>query len=142
MPAEDLSLLSAAEGARRIRDGLLTAEEWAGACLERIRALEPKVQAWTFLDEEHALKQARAVDERRRSGEPVGALHGVPVGLKDIIDTADMPTENGTVLHKGRTPRTDATVVTMLRAAGAVILGKTVTTECAYFFARQDAQPA
>jgi Asp-tRNA(Asn)/Glu-tRNA(Gln) amidotransferase A subunit family amidase len=133
MPAEDLSLLSASEGARRIRDGLLTAEEWTGACLERIRALEPKVQAWTFLDEEHALKQARAVDERRRSGEPVGALHGVPVGLKDIIDTADMPTENGTVLHKGRTPRTDATVVTMLRAAGAVILGKTVTTECAYF---------
>jgi Asp-tRNA(Asn)/Glu-tRNA(Gln) amidotransferase A subunit family amidase len=133
MPAEDLSLLSAAEGARRIGDGLLTSEEWVGACLERIRALEPKVQAWTFLDEKHALAQARAADERRRSGEPVGSLNGVPVGLKDIIDTADMPTENGTVLHKGRTPREDATVVTMLRAAGAVILGKTVTTECAYF---------
>jgi Asp-tRNA(Asn)/Glu-tRNA(Gln) amidotransferase A subunit family amidase len=133
MAGEDLSLISAAEGARRIRDGLLTAEEWVGACLERVRALEPKVQAWTFLDEEHALKQARAVDESRRSGEALGALHGVPVGLKDIIDTADMPTENGTVLHKGRTPRQDATVVTMLRAAGAVILGKTVTTECAYF---------
>jgi Asp-tRNA(Asn)/Glu-tRNA(Gln) amidotransferase A subunit family amidase len=57
----------------------------------------------------------------------------VPVGIKDIIDTGDMPTENGTVLHKGRTPREDAAVVTMLRAAGAVILGKTVSTECAYF---------
>jgi Asp-tRNA(Asn)/Glu-tRNA(Gln) amidotransferase A subunit family amidase len=64
---------------------------------------------------------------------PIGPLHGVPVGIKDIIDTADMPTENGTVLHKGRTPREDAAVVKMLRAAGAVILGKTVTTECAYF---------
>ncbi|HEX6690220.1 MAG TPA: amidase [Burkholderiales bacterium] len=133
MPAEDLSLLSAAEGAKRIRDGLLTSEEWVGACLERVRALEPQVQAWTFLDEKHALEQARAVDDGRRAGEAVGALHGVPVGLKDIIDTADMPTENGTVLHKGRAPRNDATVVTMLRAAGAVILGKTVTTECAYF---------
>jgi len=91
------------------------------------------VQAWQFLDEAHALAQARAADERRRSGEPVGALCGIPVGVKDIIDTADMPTENGTLLHKGRTPRADAAVVAKLRAAGAVILGKTVTTECAYF---------
>jgi Asp-tRNA(Asn)/Glu-tRNA(Gln) amidotransferase A subunit family amidase len=91
------------------------------------------VQAWQFLDEEHALAQARAADERRRSGQAVGALNGIPVGIKDIIDTADMPTENGTVLHQGRTPRSDAAVVSQLRAAGAVILGKTVTTECAYF---------
>src|SRR5712664_1484880 len=125
--------LSAADAARKIRDGLLTSEELVSACLERIRATEPSVQAWTFLDEGHALAQARAADERKRSGEPIGALHGVPVGLKDIIDTADMPTENGTVLHKGRTPRDDAAVVKALRAAGAVILGKTVTTECAYF---------
>jgi Asp-tRNA(Asn)/Glu-tRNA(Gln) amidotransferase A subunit family amidase len=125
--------LSAADAAQQVREGKLTSEELVQACLERIRALEPKVQAWTFLDEEHALAQARAADERKRSGEPIGALHGVPVGVKDIIDTADMPTENGTVLHKGRTPRGDAAVVKSLRAAGAVILGKTVTTECAYF---------
>jgi len=125
--------LAATEAARKIREGLLTSEELVAACLERIRAAEPSVQAWAFLDEEHALEQARAADERKRSGEPIGALHGVPVGLKDIIDTADMPTENGTVLHKGRTPRSDAAVVASLRAAGAVILGKTVTTECAYF---------
>src|SRR5262245_35271294 len=131
--ADDASLLSATESARRIREGLLTSEELVGACLERIRALEPKVQAWTFLDEAHALSQASAADERRRSGEAVGPLHGVPVGLKDIIDTADMPTENGCALHKGRAPRSDAAVVRMLRAAGAVVLGKTVTTECAYF---------
>jgi len=133
MPGEPPPLLSASEAAQRIRGGVLTSEELVQDCLERIRELEPKVQAWTYLDEEHALAQARAADERARSGQPVGALNGVPVGLKDIIDTADMPTENGTVLHKGRFPREDAAVVKMLRAAGAVILGKTVTTECAYF---------
>ena len=125
--------MDASEAAQRIRDGVLTSEELVQSCLERIRTLEPKVRAWQFLDEEHALAQARAYDERKRSGEPIGPLHGVPVGVKDIIDTADMPTENGTVLHAGRTPRDDAAVVRMLRAAGAVILGKTVTTECAYF---------
>jgi Asp-tRNA(Asn)/Glu-tRNA(Gln) amidotransferase A subunit family amidase len=125
--------LSAADAAREIREGRLTSEELVQACLERTRELEPKVQAWTFLDEEHALAQARAADERKRSGEPIGPLHGVPVGVKDIFDTADMPTENGTVLHQGRMPRHDAAAVSMLRAAGAVILGKTVTTECAYF---------
>ena len=135
-------MLSAAQAAREIAEGRLTSEELVQACLERIRALEPKVQAWTFLDEEHALAQARAADERKRSGEPIGPLHGVPVGVKDIFDTADMPTENGTVLHRGRMPREDAAAVKSLRAAGAVILGKTVTTECAYFSPGQDAQPA
>jgi Asp-tRNA(Asn)/Glu-tRNA(Gln) amidotransferase A subunit family amidase len=130
---EHLSQLTAGEAARRMREGLLTAEELVAACLERIRQTEPVVQAWQFLDEKYALDQARAADERRRSGESVGALNGIPVGIKDIIDTADMPTENGTVLHQGRMPRADAAVVRQLRAAGAVILGKTVTTECAYF---------
>ena len=125
--------LSAADAARMIRDGALSAEELVGSCLARIRELESNVQAWTFLDEEHALAQARAADELRRSGQAAGPLCGVPVGIKDIIDTGDMPTENGTVLHAGRTPREDAAVVARLRAAGAVILGKTVTTECAYF---------
>jgi Asp-tRNA(Asn)/Glu-tRNA(Gln) amidotransferase A subunit family amidase len=133
MPGEQPPPLSASAAARRIQDGLLTSEELVESCLERIRQTEPIVQAWTFLDEDHALSQARAADERKRSGEPVGPLHGVPVGVKDIFDTADMPTENGTVLHEGRMPRDDAAVVSMLRAAGAVILGKTVTTECAYF---------
>jgi len=125
--------LTATDAARLIRDGTRSSEDLVGACLERIRELEPKVQAWTFLDEEHALDQARAADELRRSGQAVGPLCGVPVGIKDVIDTGDMPTENGCALHKGRTPRDDAVVVAKLRAAGAVILGKTVTTECAYF---------
>jgi Asp-tRNA(Asn)/Glu-tRNA(Gln) amidotransferase A subunit family amidase len=133
MPDEQPAQLTASEAARRIRDGVLTSEELVRACLGRIRQVEPTVRAWTFLDEDHALAQARTADERRRSGEPVGPLNGIPVGIKDVIDTADMPTENGTVLHKGRMPRFDAAVVASLRAAGAVILGKTVTTECAYF---------
>ena len=133
MPDEHPATLSAVQAAKRIREGLLTSQELVEGCLERIRQAEPIVQAWTFLDEEHALAQARAADEKKRSGEPIGPLQGVPVGLKDIIDTADMPTENGCALHKGRAPRNDAAVVAMLRAAGAVILGKTVTTECAYF---------
>ena len=81
------------------------------ACLERVRAADPEVQAWAFLDPEHALSQARALDQQRREGGPIGPLHGIPVGIKDIIDTADMPTEDGTVLHAGRRPDADAAVV-------------------------------
>jgi Asp-tRNA(Asn)/Glu-tRNA(Gln) amidotransferase A subunit family amidase len=133
MDPTKLNWLSAADAARAIRDGAITSEQLVEACLARIREAEPQVQAWQFLNEEHALAQARALDEQRRAGRPSGALHGVPVGIKDIIDTADMPTEDGTPLHAGRTPERDATVVSMLRQAGAVVLGKTVTTECAYF---------
>jgi Asp-tRNA(Asn)/Glu-tRNA(Gln) amidotransferase A subunit family amidase len=105
--------------------------ELVEGCLERISETEPQVEAWIFLDAEYALTQAKASDEWRLLGRPIGALHGVPVGLKDIIDTADMPTENGSVLHAGRTPSRDAAGVERLRAAGAVIMGKTVTTEFA-----------
>jgi Asp-tRNA(Asn)/Glu-tRNA(Gln) amidotransferase A subunit family amidase len=125
--------LPAADAARAIRDGALSSEQLVEACLARIRDVEPQVQAWHFLDEAHALAQARARDADRAEGRATGPLHGVPVGIKDIIDTTDMPTEDGTVLHAGRMPDRDATVVAMLRAAGAVILGKTVTTECATY---------
>ena len=128
-----LERLSASDAAQAIRDGLFDAEQLVQACLERIRQTEGQVQAWQHLDEAHALAQARARDADRREGRAIGPLHGVPVGIKDIIDTADMPTEDGTVLHAGRTPSEDASVVAMLRAAGAVILGKTVTTELATY---------
>ncbi|HEY6512788.1 MAG TPA: amidase [Burkholderiaceae bacterium] len=125
--------LSASEAARAIAGGALSAEQLVQACLARIREVEPQVQAWQYLDEAHALAQARARDLDRSEGRPIGPLHGVPVGIKDIIDTTDMPTEDGTVLHAGRRPDRDAAVVAQLRAAGAVILGKTVTTECATY---------
>jgi Asp-tRNA(Asn)/Glu-tRNA(Gln) amidotransferase A subunit family amidase len=133
MDASQLNWLSAADAARAIRDGALSSEQLVEACLARVREADGDVQAWAFLDPEHALAQARARDRDRSEGRPCGPLHGVPVGVKDIIDTADLPTEDGTVLHAGRAPAHDATVVAMLRAAGAVVLGKTVTTECAYF---------
>ena len=133
MDAASLNWLSATDAARAIAEGAINSEQLVEACLARIRDIEPAVQAWQYLDPEHAITQARARDLDRSEGRPCGPLHGVPVGIKDIIDTADMPTEDGTVLHAGRTPDRDATVVTMLRAAGAVIMGKTVTTECATF---------
>ncbi|HEY9530523.1 MAG TPA: amidase [Burkholderiales bacterium] len=133
MDPTQLNWLSASDAARGIRDGAFSAEQLMQACLARVKEIDPQVQAWTFLDEAHALAQARARDLDRAEGRPIGALHGIPVGVKDIIDTCDMPTEDGTVLHAGRTPAHDAAAVAALRAAGAVIMGKTVTTECATY---------
>jgi Asp-tRNA(Asn)/Glu-tRNA(Gln) amidotransferase A subunit family amidase len=124
-----------------IRDGVISSEQLVEACLSRIRDVDRQVHAWTFLDPEHALAQARAADALRLEGKPIGSLHGVPIGIKDIFDTADMPTECGSVLYAGRTPSRDATVISMLRAAGAVIMGKTVTTEFAYFFPGKTRNP-
>lgn len=103
------------------------------SCLDRIGASEDTVRAWTHLDPEQVLAQAYTADRRRAAGLPLGALHGIPVGIKDIIDTADMPTENGTVLHAGRRPAQDAALIARLRNAGAIIVGKTVTTELATY---------
>lgn len=133
MDASPLNRLSATDAARAIREGVVSSEELTASCLARVREVDAQVQAWTFLDPEHALVQARARDADHRAGRPVGPLHGVPVGIKDIIDTADMPTEDGSALHAGRTPADDATVVALLRAAGAVIMGKTVATEFATY---------
>src|SRR5262245_51569097 len=131
MDLTKLNWVSATEAARFIREGVVSSVEVVQACLSRVREIDGQVQAWTFLDAEHAVSQARAADALRLSGQAIGPLHGVPVGIKDIIDTSDMPTENGSVLHAGRTPSRDATVVVRLRAAGAVVMGKTVTTEFA-----------
>jgi len=133
MAMNELTTLSGLEARRLLSEGKITALELTDACLARIAADEPRVQAWAFLDPELARAQARRCDEARRLGRPQGPLHGIPVGVKDIIDTRDMPTENGTVLHAGRRPSRDAAVVERLRAAGAVVLGKTVTTELAVY---------
>ena len=128
-----LCALSLTQAAADIREGRITSAELVLDCLERVDAVESKVQAWAFLDREHAMQQAEAADLYRKQGKGLGPLHGVPVGIKDIFDTGDMPTELGSPLWAGRTPRRDAAVVARLRAAGAVIMGKTVTTEYAYF---------
>jgi Asp-tRNA(Asn)/Glu-tRNA(Gln) amidotransferase A subunit family amidase len=128
-----LSELTATEAAAAIRAGEITSVDLVQACLVRIAETEEAVQAWTYLDPDYALSQAKVADAATRAGRPLGPLHGIPVGIKDIIDTGDMPTENGTPLYAGRRPTTDATLVSLLRQAGAVIMGKTVTTELAVY---------
>src|SRR2546421_9840873 len=93
MDLTDLHWLSASDAAGRIRDGVISSVQLIEACLARVRETDARVQAFAFLDPEHALAQARAADEWRLSGRPIGPLHGVPVGIKDIFDTADMRSE-------------------------------------------------
>jgi amidase len=125
--ASRLNELSAVEIARRIAAGEVTAEAVVRDCLARIAAREPTLKAFATIDPEHALRQARALDR----GPNRGALHGVPIGVKDVIDTVDLPTEMGSPIYKGHRPACDAACVALVRAAGAVILGKTVTAEFA-----------
>jgi len=125
--------LTATDAARRIREGEFSSEELVRACLERVDQVDGTVEAWAHLDRDYAIAQARFCDTVRASGVNPGPLNGLPVGIKDIIDTEDMPTENGTVLDAGRRPMDDSSLVAQLRAAGAVILGKTVTTEMAFY---------
>jgi Asp-tRNA(Asn)/Glu-tRNA(Gln) amidotransferase A subunit family amidase len=124
--------MGAVELRDRLASGALKAEALVEACLARIAAREPEIGAWAWADGDYALEQARRLDARRASGLPIGPLHGLPVGVKDIIDTVRVPTENGCALDRGRVPARDAFVVERLKAAGAVILGKTVTTELAF----------
>jgi len=122
-----LNELSATEIARRIAAGETTSEAVVTDCILRVEAREPDVRAWEYLDPEHAIAQARAID----AGDNRGPLRGVPVGIKDIYDTVDMPTTHGSPIYAGNRPAIDAAAVATLRGAGAVILGKTVTTEFA-----------
>lgn len=130
--AEAIISLSAVDQRDRIASGAVRAEEATEAYISRIAATEPQIHAWAWFDPEHARAQARALDAFRSSGRPIGPLHGVPVGLKDIIDTVKIPTANGTSLDEGRMPAHDSFVAAKLKAAGAVIMGKTATTELAY----------
>jgi Asp-tRNA(Asn)/Glu-tRNA(Gln) amidotransferase A subunit family amidase len=127
LATKGLNTFSAAEAARLIASGEITSEALVRACLERISEREPNLHAWAALDLQHALAQARQCDRIP----PRGPLHGVPIGIKDIIDTADLPTEMGSPIYKGHRPAADAACVASLRAGGAVILGKTITCEFA-----------
>jgi len=118
--------LSAAEAIGRLGSGALTAEALMRACLDRAEERK-SVQAWTWLDPEQAMAQARDAD---RAGRP-GLLAGLPIGVKDIIDTVDMPTEHGSPIYRGNRPFADAACVALLRMAGGTVMGKTVTTEFA-----------
>ena len=119
--------LSAVDAARHIREDKLTSEALVRACLDRIYAREDTVGAWTHLDADRAIAEAKQRDSQAAGG----SLHGIPVGIKDIIDTVDMPTAHGSPIYAANQPASDAACVALLREAGAIILGKTVTTEFA-----------
>ena len=116
-----------------IAAGELRAEEAVTAALERIGAREPELHAWAHLDADRAIADARALDVATGPQGPRGPLHGVPIGVKDIVDVAGMPTAHGSPIYAGNVPTTDAVAVARLRAAGAIVVGKTVTTEFALF---------
>src|SRR5438132_13618662 len=128
--------LTMSEAAARLAAGTLTGETLIRDCLERARA-RASVKAWVWLDPEQALAQARAAD---RAGRP-GLLAGIPVGVKDVIDTVDMPTEHGSPIYRGNRPFADAACVALIRSGGGVILGKTVTTEFANRHPRETVHP-
>src|SRR5450432_3837928 len=122
--------LGAVEAVAAMEAGRLTAEELTRACLDRVAARDSVVRAFAYLDPKRALAEARLRDRARRSGSP-GPLNGLPFGVKDIIETHDMPTHYGSPIHAGYRPSADAACVALAREAGAVMLGKTVTTEFA-----------
>src|SRR5512138_671244 len=120
--------LGAKHAARLIERGELSTQALVRSCLERIEAREPEVKAWAFL--------SRDVPSRRD-----GPLFGVPVGVKDIFDTHDMPTEYGSPIYKGYRPRADSAAVALTRKAGGTIMGKTFTAEFATFLPRETRNP-
>src|ERR1051325_10947745 len=129
--------LSVRDAAQEIAAGRLTAEALTTACLDRIAAREGVVGAWHYLDRDAALAAAR----QRDSEPPRGPLHGIPIAVKDLIDTVDMPTGYGSPIYEGPPPAAAAACLARGRAAGAVVLGKTVTTEFACFTAGKTANP-
>lgn len=150
-----LFVLGLREAAERIIHGEITSEALTASCLERIAALEPSVQAWEWLDERRALRLARAADAQRRiqrdagSASPAdalpvperGRLPGVPIGVKDIIETADIPTRMGSPVYRRYVPEVSAELVERLSASGALMLGKTVTTEFAFMVPNKTRNP-
>jgi Asp-tRNA(Asn)/Glu-tRNA(Gln) amidotransferase A subunit family amidase len=129
----DFHRLTACEMHAEIVAGRLSSVDLVIDCLRRITIREPMIGAWAHLNADFALAQARAADGALSDGKPLGPLHGIPVGIKDIIDTDTLPTEYGTPAFAGRLATSDAETVRRLKAAGAIIMGKTVTTELAFY---------
>ena len=133
--------LTATEAVQAIASGRLSSVNLVKSCLEQIADTDASIKAWAHLDPESALAQAAECDRIRKAGLGTGPLHGLPVGLKDVIDTRDMPTQRGTDIFKDRQPDKDARLVERLRESGAVIMGKTVTTELAFVHANDTRNP-
>jgi Asp-tRNA(Asn)/Glu-tRNA(Gln) amidotransferase A subunit family amidase len=128
----DIFSLKVEELSAKIKDSQLTSVEICKKYIERIKEFEKDVKAWAHFDKKLLLEKAAEADDYRRSGKPLGPLHGIPVALKDIVGTVDMPTECGTVIRKGKSYSQNAEIVDLLLASGAIIMGKTATSELAY----------
>ena len=128
----DIFSLSLEELAKKIKDAELTSVEVCEKYIERINKFEKDVKAWAHFDKKVLLEKATEADDHRRSGKPVGPLHGVPIAVKDIIGTVDMPTECGTIIRKGKSYSQNAEIIDLLHASGAIVMGKTATSELAY----------
>ncbi len=133
--------LGLCQASELIAGGSITARKLADDCLERIDTFEPDIKAWAWLDADYVRRQAERLDDERRRGKPCGKLHGVPIGVKDMIDTAMIPTEHGFPLFKGRIPRSNAFLVDRLQEEGAVIMGKTVTASMGMLMPGRTANP-
>lgn len=134
---DELFRMTAAALAARLRRREIAAADVVAAHLERIREREPLIRAWTALDADRAIERARALDR----GPIAGPLHGLPIAVKDVIDAAGFPTEYGSPIYRGRLPAADAACVAAARRAGAVVLGKSVTTEFAAFKPAETVNP-
>ena len=137
----DIFSLKAEELSLKIKDAQLTSVEICEKYIERINKFEKNIKAWAHFDKKLLLEKAAEADEYRRSGKPTGPLHGIPVAVKDIVGTLDMPTECGTVIRKGKSYSQNAEIVDLLLAAGAIVMGKTVTTELAYLHPSKTTNP-
>jgi len=128
----DIFSLSLEQLALKIKDAQLSSVEVCEKYIERINKFEKDVKAWAHFDKKVLLEKANEADENRRSGKPVGPLHGVPIAVKDIVGTVDMPTECGTVIRKGKSYSQNAEIIDLLHSSGALVMGKTATSELAY----------
>jgi len=137
----DIFSLSANELTSKLREGEISSVEVCSHYIERIGKFEKDVKAWSHFNKKLLLEKAAEADEHRISGKPLGVLHGFPVAVKDIIGTLDMPTECGTTIRKKMNTSQDSEVVNLLKVAGAIIMGKTETTELAYFHPGKTTNP-
>jgi len=128
----DIFSLSLEELAEKIKSGQLSSVEVCEKYIDRIKKFEKDVKAWAHFDKKVLLEKATEADEHRKAGKPTGSLHGVPIAVKDIIGTVDMPTECGTVIRKGKSYSQNAEIIDLLHASGAIVMGKTATSELAY----------
>jgi Asp-tRNA(Asn)/Glu-tRNA(Gln) amidotransferase A subunit family amidase len=137
----DIFSLSTNELVKKMREGQISSVEVCKSYIERVNKFEKDVKAWNFFDKKILLEKAEEADEYRKSGKPLGSLHGLPIAVKDIFGTIDMPTECGTVFRKKISASQDSEVVNLLKSAGAIIMGKTVTAELAYIHPGKTTNP-